>query len=99
MTRATFSYRSPSSCPSCRRRASAGLAVSRQLLRRIVEATQGNPLFVLEVGRSLIELGTPSVADEIPLPDDGDAPEHGASAACLGAERLTREGTPVESVA
>jgi hypothetical protein len=74
------------------------LAVSRQLLRRIVEATQGNPLFVLEVGRSLIELGTPSVADEIPLPDDGDAPEHGASAACLGAERLTREGTPVEFV-
>ncbi len=45
-----------------------GLTASRRLLRRIVEATEGNPLFVLEVGRSLVELGTPSVADEIPLP-------------------------------
>jgi DNA-binding NarL/FixJ family response regulator len=45
-----------------------GLTLSRHLLRRIVEATEGNPLFALEVGRSLVELGTPSVADEIPLP-------------------------------
>ena len=46
-----------------------GLTVTRQLLRRIVEVTEGNPLFALEVGHSLIELGTPSIADEIPLPD------------------------------
>jgi DNA-binding NarL/FixJ family response regulator len=45
------------------------LTLSRQLLRRIVEATEGNPLFVLEVGRSLVEFGMPSVADEVPLPD------------------------------
>lgn len=46
-----------------------GLTLSRQLLRRLVQATEGNPLFVLEVGRSLVELGTPTVAEEIPLPD------------------------------
>jgi DNA-binding CsgD family transcriptional regulator len=32
-----------------------GLAMSRQHVRRIVEATGGNPLFALEVGRSLQE--------------------------------------------
>ena len=46
-----------------------GLTLSRPLLRRIVEVTEGNPLFALEVGRSLLDAGTPSAADEIPLPD------------------------------
>ena len=46
-----------------------GLTLSRQLLSRIVEVTQGNPLFALEIGRSLFHGGTPTVADEIPLPD------------------------------
>ncbi len=46
-----------------------GLTLSRQLLRRIVEVTEGNPLFALEVGRSLLDTGTPTAADEIPLPD------------------------------
>ena len=32
-----------------------GLAVRRQLLRRIVDATRGNPLFALEVGRTFAE--------------------------------------------
>ncbi|MGZ4197265.1 MAG: LuxR C-terminal-related transcriptional regulator [Solirubrobacteraceae bacterium] len=45
------------------------LTLSRQLLSRIVEVTQGNPLFALEIGRSLFHAGTPTVADEIPLPD------------------------------
>ncbi len=44
------------------------LTVSRLLLRRIVEVTQGNPLFALELGRSLARDGTPTVADELPLP-------------------------------
>ena len=46
-----------------------GLTLSRQLLSRIVEVTQGNPLFALEIGRSLFHAGTPTVADEIPVPD------------------------------
>jgi DNA-binding CsgD family transcriptional regulator len=45
------------------------LTLSRQLLRRVVEVTEGNPLFALEIGRSLLEVGTPTVAEEIPLPD------------------------------
>jgi DNA-binding CsgD family transcriptional regulator len=46
-----------------------GLTLSRQLLRRIVEVTEGNPLFALEIGRSLIRARMPTVADEIPLPE------------------------------
>ena len=32
-----------------------GLTISRPLLRRVVEVTQGNPLFALEIGRLLLE--------------------------------------------
>ena len=46
-----------------------GLTVSRPLLRRIVEVTQGNPLFALEIGRSLLEQQGSGDAEEIPLPD------------------------------
>ncbi len=46
-----------------------GLTVSRQLLRRIVDVAEGNPLFALEIGRSLVESGTPDASEEIPLPD------------------------------
>jgi DNA-binding CsgD family transcriptional regulator len=66
-----------------------GLTLSRQLLRRIVEVTEGNPLFALEVGRSLVEFGTPSVADEIPLPDTVEE---------LFSERLTRLPAAVRRV-
>jgi DNA-binding CsgD family transcriptional regulator len=45
-----------------------GLAVRRPLLRRIVEATRGNPLFALEVGRTLAEQGLPPVGAELPVP-------------------------------
>jgi DNA-binding NarL/FixJ family response regulator len=45
-----------------------GLSLSRQLLRRIVEATQGNPLFALEVGRALAERGPLEIGEDIPLP-------------------------------
>jgi DNA-binding CsgD family transcriptional regulator len=46
-----------------------GLSLSRQLLRRIVEATLGNPLFALEVGRTLVECGLPEIGEDIPVPD------------------------------
>jgi DNA-binding CsgD family transcriptional regulator len=45
------------------------LTVSRQLLRRIMEATAGNPLFALEIGRSLREQGAPALEADVPLPD------------------------------
>lgn len=46
-----------------------GLSLRRQLLRRIVESTLGNPLFALEVGRGLAELEPLKLGDDIPLPD------------------------------
>ena len=45
-----------------------GLSVSRQLLRRIVEVTLGNPLFALELGRELVARGVPELGEDIPLP-------------------------------
>ena len=49
-----------------------GLTISRPLLRRVVEVTQGNPLFALEIGRLLLEQAV-AAADEIPLPDSVEA--------------------------
>lgn len=49
-----------------------GLTLSRQALRRIVETTEGNPLFALEVGRALLEIGGLSLEDDLPLPDSLD---------------------------
>ena len=65
------------------------LAVSRQLLRRIVEVTAGNPLFALEIGRSVAQAGTPSVADEIPVPESVEE---------LFGERVARLPSPVRRV-
>lgn len=45
-----------------------GLNMSRQLLRRVVEITVGNPLFVLELGRSLLADGLPEIGEDIPMP-------------------------------
>jgi DNA-binding NarL/FixJ family response regulator len=42
-----------------------GLELSRHTLRRIVDATDGNPLFVLEIGRTLIERGTDDLPDDL----------------------------------
>ena len=39
-----------------------GLSLPRQVLRRVVDSTLGNPLFALEVGRALLEHGPPSSA-------------------------------------
>lgn len=46
-----------------------GLNIRRQLLRRIVEATRGNPLFALELGRTLAERGPPATGEEMPVPN------------------------------
>jgi DNA-binding CsgD family transcriptional regulator len=45
-----------------------GLSISRQRLRQIVDATGGNPLFALEVGRALLDDPERWVTDDLPLP-------------------------------
>jgi DNA-binding CsgD family transcriptional regulator len=47
-----------------------GLALSRHVLRRVHEATLGNPLFALEVGRSLVGSGQPALGGDLPVPED-----------------------------
>ena len=46
-----------------------GLSLSRQVLRRLFEATLGNPLFALELGRTLAARGTPAIGEDIPVPE------------------------------
>jgi DNA-binding CsgD family transcriptional regulator len=46
-----------------------GLSVPRPLLRHIVESTMGNPLFALEVGRTMVEQGLPRAGEDVPVPD------------------------------
>lgn len=48
------------------------LSLPRWLLRRIVESTDGNPLFALEVGRTLAGRELPRMGDELPIPDSVD---------------------------
>jgi DNA-binding CsgD family transcriptional regulator len=50
-----------------------GLSLPRNTLRRVFETTLGNPLFILEVGHALAARGTPSIADDLPIPDDVEA--------------------------
>jgi DNA-binding CsgD family transcriptional regulator len=45
-----------------------GLTLPRHLLRRIADATLGNPLFVLELGRVVRERGLPDIGDDLPVP-------------------------------
>ena len=45
-----------------------GLTVSRRVLHRIVETAQGNPLFMLELGRTVADRGLPEIGSELPLP-------------------------------
>jgi hypothetical protein len=46
-----------------------GVRLSRQLLRRIVDSTLGNPLFSLEVGRMLVEPGMPEIGEDMSVSD------------------------------
>lgn len=45
------------------------LNLPRQLLRRVVDLTMGNPLFALEVGRTLAEGDLPGLGDDLPVPE------------------------------
>ncbi len=49
-----------------------GLVLSRHVLRRVVEATLGNPLFALELGRALAARGPLEIGEEVPLPETVD---------------------------
>jgi DNA-binding NarL/FixJ family response regulator len=46
-----------------------GLTLSRQLMRRIYDATLGSPLFALELGRQLLADGPPAIGEDLPVPD------------------------------
>jgi DNA-binding CsgD family transcriptional regulator len=45
------------------------LTLPRPVLRRVFDATGGNPLFAIEVGRLLRERGIPETGAELPVPD------------------------------
>ena len=47
-----------------------GLRLPHHVLRRVYDVTTGNPLFVLEVGRTLVGRDLDSLGEEIPLPED-----------------------------
>jgi DNA-binding CsgD family transcriptional regulator len=45
------------------------LSLPRRLLRRLFESAQGNPLFALELGRTLVDRAHPEIGEEIPFPE------------------------------
>src|SRR4029450_9850116 len=45
-----------------------GLSLPRHALRRVLDATLGNPLFALELGRALGTRGTRARGEDVPLP-------------------------------
>ena len=47
-----------------------GLTLPRHVLRRLYDATLGNPLFVLELGRKVMDDGVPAIGEDLPVPDD-----------------------------
>lgn len=48
-----------------------GFTLSRRTLRRVHDGSQGNPLFALELGRLIGEMGALDAGGELPLPDFG----------------------------
>jgi DNA-binding CsgD family transcriptional regulator len=62
------------------------LTMSRHLLRRIYDATLGNPLFALELGRTLVEQGLPTLGEDLPVPETVEE---------LLGQRVTRLHRPV----
>jgi DNA-binding NarL/FixJ family response regulator len=46
-----------------------GLHLHRRVLRQLFEATGGNPLFVLEVGRTLVGRDAPEIGEQLPVPE------------------------------
>jgi DNA-binding CsgD family transcriptional regulator len=49
-----------------------GLSLSRPVMRRLFDVTLGNPLFALELGRTLVVDGVPSLGGELPVPERVD---------------------------
>lgn len=49
-----------------------GLSLSRPVMRRLFDATLGNPLFALELGRTLVVDGVPALGGELPVPERVD---------------------------
>jgi len=49
-----------------------GLSLPRHVLRRVFDSTLGNPLFALEMGRSLVIHGLPAAGEDVPVPDAVD---------------------------
>ena len=49
-----------------------GLSLTRPLMRRLYDAAVGNPLFALELGRTLVVDGVPSLGGELPVPERVD---------------------------
>lgn len=49
-----------------------GLTLPRRVLRDLVDATRGNPLFALEIGRTLAERGLQRIGEELPVPETLD---------------------------
>jgi DNA-binding CsgD family transcriptional regulator len=45
------------------------LSLPRPLLRRLVDATLGNPLFAMTVGQTFAEDGMPAIGEGLPVPD------------------------------
>ena len=45
-----------------------GVALSRPLSVRIVDACEGNPFYALELARELVRTGIPAVGDRLPVP-------------------------------
>src|SRR5207302_473552 len=51
-------------------KARLGLTFSRATLVRIHRATDGNPLFALELATALLQPGVPAAGEPLPVPDD-----------------------------
>jgi DNA-binding CsgD family transcriptional regulator len=46
-----------------------GLSLPRRVVRSVHESSGGNPLYVLEIGRTLTESGPPQIGEELPVPE------------------------------
>ena len=46
-----------------------GLSLPRRVVRNVHESSGGNPLYVLEIGRTLAASGPPQIGEELPVPE------------------------------
>jgi DNA-binding CsgD family transcriptional regulator len=49
-----------------------GLSLPRRVVRQLFDATEGNPLFLLEVARTLVGREPPRIGEEMPIPERVD---------------------------